>query len=446
MTRFDLRSSELLATRAPRYTSYPPATQFSPAVGAKEAETWLCAVPAGSRVSVYLHVPFCRRLCWFCACRTQGTRTDAPLTSYVEALEREIELVASRLPPGVRASQIHFGGGTPTLLPPVLVERLGRALARAFPLAPGAEVSVEIDPTVLDGERLDAFTAIGMTRASIGVQDFDPAVQAAIGRPQGVDVTQTAIHHLRARGVTGINLDLLYGLPRQTRASFRRTLDSVVRMGPTRLALYGYAHVPWMSKRQGLVDEASLPGVPERLALFETAEHRLASAGYDRIGIDHFARPGDAMHAAALSGRLRRNFQGYTTDRAEVLIGLGASSISRFPQGFAQNASATAEWTRVVRAGRLATARGVALSDADRLRGEAIERFLCDLALIPERLSVPAFGRRMAWRPLSRWPNALAHRPDGGVELRPDARHLARLVAMEMDAYAVEPARHSVAV
>ena len=446
MTRLDLRSPELLAARAPRYTSYPPATRFSPEVGPNEPESWLRAIPAGSRVSVYLHVPFCRRLCWFCACRTQGTRTDGPLAAYVETLEREIELIASRLPPGMRASQIHFGGGTPTLLPPALIERLGRALAQAFPLAPRAEVSVEIDPTVLDADRLDAFAAIGMNRASIGVQDFDPAVQAAIGRPQGEDVTQAAIDDLRARGVTGINLDLLYGLPRQTQDSFRRTLDAVAGMEPTRLALYGYAHVPWMSKRQALIDEASLPGVPERLALFEKAEHRLASAGYDRIGIDHFARPGDAMHAAALSGRLKRNFQGYTTDRAGVLIGLGASSISRFPQGFAQNAPATADWTRAVRAGRLATVRGIALTEDDRLRGEAIERFLCDLALIPERLSVPAFGRRIAWHLLSRWPDALANRTDGGVELRPDARHLARLVAMEMDAYAVEPGRHSIAV
>ncbi|WP_316015027.1 oxygen-independent coproporphyrinogen III oxidase [Roseobacter sp. HKCCA0434] len=433
-------------TRAPRYTSYPPATQFTDAVGPKAMNAWLDKTKPGARISLYVHIPFCRRLCWFCACRTQGTRTDAPLEDYFDTLEAEIALVADKLPQDVTVSRLHLGGGTPTLLPPALLDRLFTMLDARLPRAVGAETAVEVDPTELDDARLDVLAARGMTRASLGVQDFNPAVQAAIGRPQGIDCTRSAIDGLRARGVAGINLDLLYGLPHQTVATLDATLETVLALAPDRLALYGYAHVPWVSRRQVMIDEAALPGPEARLALSRHAERRLRLSGYRAIGFDHFARPGDALSRAADAGTLHRNFQGYTVDAEDVLLGLGASAISRTPWGYAQNAARTADWVARIRGGRLSTARGHAFGGDDRLRGAVIERLLCDFAIAPERFGQSDRVREMTAQIAARWPDAVRRTPDGRLVIRPESRHLARLIAMTIDSYARPEGRHSLAI
>ncbi|KIT16104.1 oxygen-independent coproporphyrinogen III oxidase [Jannaschia aquimarina] len=438
--------ASLAQARVPRYTSYPPATAFTPAVGAAQMAEWLGALSADEPVSLYAHVPFCRRLCWFCACRTQGTSTDVPLAPYAEDLLREIDLVSALVPSGTRAGQIHLGGGTPTILPPALLARLLDALRTAFPLADDAEIAVEIDPTVLDDERLDALAAAGLNRGSIGVQDFDEKVQFSIGRRQSVADTRFATDGLRRRGIETINFDLLYGLPHQTPASLRKTLDHVLELEPTRLALYGYAHVPWASRRQVAIPEEALPDPTLRLELFDIARERLERAGFVQVGIDHFAHVDDPMRIAATEGRLRRNFQGYTTDGHAALIGLGASSISRLPQGYAQNAPATAAWAERVRSGGLATARGHAFSGDDRDRGEAIERLLCDFALYPDRCSNPAAARMLALELLREWPWALRPAENGAVAIMPEGRPYARLIAATLDGYARESGRHSLAV
>lgn len=436
--------------RAPRYTSYPPASSFGPNVGAAQMAAWLEAVPAGARVSLYVHVPFCRRLCWFCACRTQGTQTDRPLRAYVETLEAELALVARHLAPSVRVAHLHLGGGTPTILPPRLMRQLGEAITSCWPLAEGAEVSVEIDPTEIDAARMDALADLGMTRASVGVQDVHPEVQAAIGRLQDVAATRWAVEAARDRGVRSLNMDLLYGLPGQTEARLAATVEQVLALAPDRVALYGYAHVPWMSRRQQLIDEAALPGAGERLGLFETATALFLWDGYQRVGIDHFARPEDGLARAAKTGRLRRNFQGYTDDPADVLIGIGASAISRFPQGYAQNAAATGVHAAAVRGGSLATHRGHAFEGEDLARATAIERLMCDFRF--ERAAVLAAGgiapvelERLMDRAVLRFP-AFVTRDAGGLAILPDGRPLTRVIASLFDNFETAPERHSQAV
>ena len=444
-----LRSHGLFDARVPRYTSYPTAPQFGAAVGPDSFGHWLAEVPPGAEISLYLHVPFCRRLCWFCACRTQGTASLTPVMAYVETLLAEIALVAAALPPGVRLARLHWGGGTPTLLPPAEIARLGRALRAALPLAPGAEFSVEIDPGEIDDARLDALAEAGLTRASIGVQDFDPLIQAAIGRHQPYALTRDAVEAIRRRGVTSLNADILYGLPHQTEARIAASVRQLISLSPDRVALYGYAHVPWMSRRQQMIPTEAIPGPEERLALYETAAAMFAEAGYEAIGIDHFARPGDSLAVAARGGHLRRNFQGYTDDRAGVLVGLGASAISRMPQGYAQNAPATAHYTRAIRERRLATVLGHAFGGEDLLRGRIIEALMCnfrvDRAELVARFPAAEVDAILdvGARPFA----GLLHRDAAGLAIPPAARPLTRMIARAFDAYdAASPAQHSVAV
>ncbi|WP_089885305.1 oxygen-independent coproporphyrinogen III oxidase [Citreimonas salinaria] len=417
----------LLTARVPRYTSYPPADRFTDAVGATEKTAWLGAVAPGSAVSLYVHVPFCRRLCWFCACRTQGTRSDAPLDRYLEHLAQEIALTRRVMPESVLVSGVNLGGGTPTLLSPDRIDRLGGLIAGAFDIG-GAEISAEIDPTDCDEARIDALVALGLSRASVGVQDFDPQVQAAIGRTQSVAATRDTVHALRRRGIGSVNIDLLYGLPHQDPARLGRTIESVLALSPNRIALYGYAHVPWIARRQRLIPEDALPSPEARLALAELGRARLIDAGYVAVGIDHFARPHDALAQAARSGVLRRAFQGYTLDGAETLVGFGPSAISRFVQGYVQNPASTEAWQRSVGAGGIAAARGVVLTDRDRVLATVVERLMCDGAVDLAQLGAAPGSDLVAaaGAALERYPGAGTF--DGAV-LRLSDRRAARLVA-----------------
>ena len=446
-----LRQQGLFAARAPRYTSYPPANRFTAAVGAEQMRAWLGALVPGHPVSVYVHIPFCRRLCWFCACRTQGTRNAAPVAAYLRTLVAELRLIRAALPGPVPMARLHWGGGTPTLLTPVQIGRLARAIRAVFSPVPGAEFSVEIDPAELDAPRMDALARAGLTRASIGVQDFDPRVQAAIGREQGFDITRTAVAMARAAGIDSVNADVLYGLPHQDPTRMARTIEMVLALRPDRVALYGYAHVPWMARRQVMIPQDALPDPEARLALFDLARRRLLLQGYHALGIDHFALPTDSLARAAAAGRLRRNFQGYTDDSAPVLIGLGASAISRFPQGHVQNAPATGAYATAIRDGRMAAVRGHALGRDDVLRGALIEALMCDLAIdIPRmaaRLDVPPAQIGQLLAPLrARFAPWLTERGDG-LAIAPAGRPLTRLMAQMLDAGSDDPApRHSAAV
>ncbi|WP_340161530.1 oxygen-independent coproporphyrinogen III oxidase [uncultured Hoeflea sp.] len=365
---------------APRYTSYPTAPHFHSGIDGNVYARWLGQLTPGQTLSLYIHIPWCDRLCWFCGCNTKQTLKYEPLKTYLTALENEMETISGLIDPGCRVTALHLGGGSPTMLQPEDMLALNTMLRSRFSFDPDAEISVEMDPNDLTSEKYDALAEIGMTRASIGVQDFDEAVQKAINREQTFEQTRDVVEQVRARGVRSVNCDVLYGLPHQTRQSVERTIDQVLSLEPDRIALFGYAHVPWMKTHQKMIDETALPDLTERFAQMNRAASTLTSAGYTAIGIDHFALPGDSLAVAAASGAMRRNFQGYTSDTADALIGMGASSIGQLPQGYIQNQPSTGEYQRRANRGELPVVRGFELSTEDRIRARIIEFLMCDFA------------------------------------------------------------------
>jgi oxygen-independent coproporphyrinogen-3 oxidase len=367
--------------RAPRYTSYPTAVQFTPEVDEAVYRGWLRRLPTDEAVALYVHVPFCHRLCWYCGCNTRAVTRHGPIADYVELLTDELALLQAALPARLRLGAVHLGGGTPNLLTPADMQGLFGAIETVFAPGPQPELAAELDPTSLTEAWVAAAAGHGLRRASLGVQVLDPAVQAAVNRVESFAQVARAVGWLRAAGVRSINLDLMYGLPRQTTANTLETIEAVLPLRPDRIALFGYAHVPWMKVHQRLIDEAALPGPAGRLEQAEAAAQRLVAAGYVRIGLDHFARPGDDLAIALGQGRLRRNFQGYTADPPGTLLGVGASAIGALPDGFVQNITPEVGWRAAVAAGRLPVARGVAASAEDRFRGELIERLMCDLSV-----------------------------------------------------------------
>jgi oxygen-independent coproporphyrinogen-3 oxidase len=368
--------------RVPRYTSYPTAPHFHAGVDADAYGRWLGELDPTAELSLYLHIAYCAEMCWFCGCHTKITRRYGPVAAYMEALLGEVELVAAKLPTRMTARHIHFGGGSPTILSAEDFVRTIDTLRARFHVKPDAEIAVELDPRTADEAYVKAMAGAGVTRASIGVQDFDPKVQEAINRIQPYDVTARVIDWLRKYEVPEINIDLVYGLPFQTLDGLLHTVDEAVAFRPRRIALFGYAHVPWMKKHQRLIPEEALPGTDLRWQQYEQATKRLTEHhGYVAVGLDHFAAPDDELAIALKAKRLHRNFQGYTTDVAPVLIGLGASGIGSLPQGYVANVGETHFYQQAIAEGRLATARGVAVSADDLLRREIIERLMCDLEI-----------------------------------------------------------------
>ena len=438
MSKIDtLRRYGLFDARVPRYTSYPPANHFTEGAGQRHQQEWLQSVPDGTDVSLYIHIPFCKKLCWFCACRTQTAQSMPPVDAYVAVLRREILAVRARLPAGIRMSHLHIGGGTPTILPADTMAALLQEVLTAFTPAPGFEFTVEIDPTDAPTPLLQTLLDFGLTRASIGVQDFAPQVQDAIGRHQSLDQTRDVIGYLRAGGLRSLDLDVLYGLPHQTVDSFSQTLDHVLALAPDRLAIYGYAHVPWMSKRQVMINEADLPDSMARLDLSAHADDLFTAAGYLPLGIDHFALPTDSLADAARAGRLHRNFQGYTDDQSPVLLGFGASAISKFPQGYAQNAPATLAYEERVEASGFAAHKGFEMREQDLLMAHMIEDLMCRFAFDEKTLADTypdhsAFIHSTAVSLMQRFSDVF-HISSSGLQLRHEAYPLVRLIAGFID-------------
>ena len=443
--------TKYLSERIPRYTSYPTAPHFSAAVGPQNYHDWLMTLPDASRLSLYLHVPFCRTLCWYCGCHTSITRHREPIERYVQTMAREIAMVAE-LTGRRRVAHSHWGGGTPTIVGPEIFASVMATLRQRFEVEPDAEVAVEIDPRRLEPAMAAALGAAGMTRASLGVQTFDPAVQKAVARVQSLTMTKTCVDLLRGAGIEAINLDLLYGLPNETVATCEASVEAALTLRPSRFSVFGYAHVPSMMKHQRVIDVTALPDANERLRQEEAIGNALARAGYMRIGLDHYAQPQDTLWQARMDGRLRRNFQGYTDDPADALIGFGASSIGQLPQGHVQNVSDTKGWSKRIEAGELATVRGIAMTRDDTLRGAIIERLMCDLrADVPALLEQHGFPSDWLMSELDALEPLVADglaRFDRGVITVPDSvRNLVRRVASVFDAY-LDPAagRHAVAV
>jgi oxygen-independent coproporphyrinogen-3 oxidase len=444
--------AQLLAARVPRYTSYPTAPHFHGGVGDRVFESWLRELPSAMPLSLYFHIPFCDSLCWFCACHTRVVNSYSPVQSYLAVLRKEVATIAEAVGRSHPVTHIHFGGGSPTMLTPHDFQAFVADIRNSFSVMPDAELAVEIDPRGLSDEMVQALGASGVNRASIGVQDCDPRVQSAINRIQPFAVTKSAVERLRLAGVHNLNIDLVYGLPHQTVGLLQDTIAQTVTLNPDRLAIFGYAHVPHFKKHQALIDATALPGADARCEAFDAAHAMLAQLGYVPVGLDHFAKPGDSLAVASASGCLFRNFQGYTTDNAPALIGVGASAISALPQGYAQNAVDVPQYRSAVLQRGFATAKGIVLSDEDRMRAAVIERLMCDLSVDLEDIS-----RQFGKLPGVFSPNisALSHllseglvTIDGWVLRVPDKSRIAvRCVCAAFDAYLQQSeGRHAIAV
>jgi oxygen-independent coproporphyrinogen-3 oxidase len=427
----------------PRYTSYPTAAVFHDGVDDKTYAHHLsqAAARVEDPLSLYVHLPFCRHRCWYCGCNVVVTSKAEVEQRYRESVLREVADVATRLGERRQLSQLHWGGGTPTYGTPSDLARFHRQVLEHFELAPGAEVAVEVDPRVTTREHLQMLAEGGFNRLSAGVQDLDPSVQAAIGRNQDYEATHGLIEGAREVGFTSINIDLIYGLPEQTTERFAHTLEKVIELLPARVALYAYAHMPSMLKHQCHIDEAALPAPAQRLALFEQATDAFRAAGYVSIGFDHFARPEDELSLAATSGRLGRNFMGYTVRAAPDLIGVGESAIGDVGGAYVQNHKKLIDYQRAVDGGQLATARGVVLSDDDLLRRHVINALMVNWRVDFHEVEAQ-FGVRFTevFQPELEELGALAE--DGLVEIASDAvrvtelgKRLVRNICMPFDAY-----------
>ena len=365
----------LLAQPVPRYTSYPTAAQFGADVGAEDLAARLDAVEANAPLSLYVHIPYCHDICWYCGCNTGAANRTQRLSAYVEALEREIALVANRLNGRGRVARIAFGGGSPNSIPLVDFVRLTQQLLLCFD-AGQADISVELDPRRLDGAWISAMAAMRVRRVNLGVQTFTPHVQAAIGRIQPQEMVERTVDQLRATAIAS-GFDLMYGLPGQSMDDLAATLEASIAMRPERIALFGYAHMPQLLPRQRRIEGSRLPDLAERFGMAALGHRLLTASGYEAIGFDHFALPQDGLAIAARQGRLRRNFQGFTDDPADVLLGFGASAISQFPDLIVQNEKQAGVWRDKVARGELAAARGTVRTADDRRRGEIIASILC---------------------------------------------------------------------
>ena len=426
--------------RLPRYTSYPTAPNFTAEVSVDIHGDWLSSIEKAATASLYLHVPFCRSMCWYCGCHTTVAQRDAPIADYLAVLRREIELVSDKLTNPLHVQHVHFGGGTPTIITPEEFGGLIGLLREQFLIDANAEIAVEIDPRRLTSAMTKALGKAGVNRASLGVQSFDSKVQKAINRVQTVEQTAIATEGLRAAGVRGVNFDLIYGLPHQTLQSCVETVKQCMDLRPDRFAVFGYAHVPTFKKHQRKIDEAALPDSAARLEQAEAIAQALVSAGYERIGLDHFALPHDSLVRAQSSGLLHRNFQGYTTDPSDVLIGFGASAISRLPQGYIQNEVVLGRHAERVLHGELPTAKGYRLTADDRLRADLIERLMCDfevdLAQIAARHQTPPEALMRSAPRLQALAADGVVRVDGNVvRIAADLRFLVRTVASAFDAH-----------
>ena len=449
MTNLEQKYASL---NVPRYTSYPTAPHFNEAVTPALYEEWLAGIARNTPLSLYLHIPFCTEMCHYCGCNTKATHKVEPVLAYAELLLHEIDLVLEKLGTGRPVQHIHWGGGTPSLVPRKAFLKIVQKLKDNFAFSDSLEHAIELDPRTVTPLLAETLRLAGITRTSLGVQDFDLNVQQQIGRIQPLDVVENAVSFLRAEGLGQINFDLMYGLPGQSEATIRQTVEYTKKLAPGRIALFGYAHVPWLKKHQQLIKEENLPGAKERIILADASRDALMQAGYEAIGLDHFALPTDDMAIALKEGRLRRNFQGYTTDNTHCLIGLGCSSIGFLPQGYVQATPSTREWERCIQSGTLPIKKGIAVTTEDLCRADIIMQLMTYyhvdylksakkhkidgnvFANIPDLLSEMAA-------------DGVVNLGSGTVTVTATGRRYVRVVASAFDTYlAKQKARHSVAV
>ncbi len=427
---------DLLATPVPRYTSYPTAAEFNDGVGRDELGLALAGVEADQPVSLYVHIPYCHEICWYCGCNTGAANKAQRLAGYLDALHEEIALVAHRLGGRGKVGRIAFGGGSPNAISPEQFAELLAKLRSSFG-ADEALLSIELDPRSLSEPWFEAIRLAGIERASMGVQTLEPRVQASIGRWQPRDLIERSVAELRRAGVSSMNFDLMYGLPYQGLAELEATLAATIEMRPERIALFGYAHVPHLIPRQKRIDGNALPDSKLRFAQAELGHRILSHAGYVPIGFDHYALPDDPLAIASSEGRLHRNFQGFTDDGADVLVGLGASSISQFPGLITQNEKNAGRYKVRVSSGLLPANHGIVRTDEDRRRGRIIEQLLCGGEAAVERLYQPGLMERL--HPFL--DRGLAMIECGRLRLPDCGRPYARVIASLFDQYRQPAAR-----
>jgi oxygen-independent coproporphyrinogen-3 oxidase len=428
----------------PRYTSYPTADRFVEAFGELELRQWLAKRNIGGisqPLSLYVHLPFCDTLCYYCACNKVITRDHARSAKYINYLEKEMELLGPLLGTERELCQLHWGGGTPTFLARDEMGRLVAAIDRHFTRSADFECSLEIDPRRVEPGTMEFLAGLGFNRVSIGVQDFDPAVQHAVHRIQSEDVTRTVIDAARASGYRSVNIDLIYGLPKQTLDSFDRTLDKVIALGPDRIALYSYAHLPQVFKPQRRIAVAELPSPESKLQIMTLAIGRLTRAGYVYIGMDHFALPGDELAVAQRQGRLQRNFQGYSTFAGADMLGIGVSAIGRVGPSYYQNEKRLDDYTAALDQGRLPVARGIELTPDDLVRRAVIQSLACHFRVSIESIELSYlvdfaayFASEMADLRRLEKEGLVALMPEW-VEVTPRGRLLVRSICMVFDRY-----------
>ena len=439
--KVDLALVEKYNQPGPRYTSYPPATKFTDGVTWDALRQKIEANNQAERgLSLYFHIPFCETLCWFCGCTTVITLNHERGMGYVEALGREVATMAPLINPKRKAVQLHFGGGSPTFLKPDEIRRLGEIIHQRFEFASDIEASVEVDPRRLTRDHVVALAEIGFNRASMGVQDFDPQVQEAVHRIQPEAMTQQALDWMRELGFGSVNLDLIYGLPHQTVASFNHTLDTVLKMQPDRLAVFSYAHVPWIKPAQKILVQKVLPTADVKLQILKTVIERLTENNrYVYIGMDHFARPDDELAVAQRNKQLQRNFQGYSTRAGSDIYAFGMSSISQIPDAYWQNEKDIGPWQAAVDAGRVPLHKAYFVTPEDNIRRETIMRTMCDLSLDFAAMSKSLginFTEHFANELASLAPfesDGLVKRTAGGIEITETGRLFIRNIAMCFD-------------
>lgn len=432
----------------PRYTSYPTAPQFSTGVDREllRREIMQDNQDPGRPLSLYIHLPFCESLCWYCGCNTVITRRLSSAAEYVDLLCRELALTAPLFNTDRPVTQLHFGGGTPTFLPPVEIDRLGRAIHSVFKFASDAEISVEIDPRRLTRAHVDAYRRLGCNRASLGVQDCNPEVQLAIHRWQPLDLTSQAIQWLRESGYQSVSVDLIYGLPLQTSHTFEETIEEVIGLDPDRLSIFSYAHVPWLKPAQKIFEQRNqLPTTETKLAMIMAASRQLNEAGYVNIGMDHFAKPEDELARAREEGTLQRNFQGYTTRAGASLYGFGMSSISQTDGSFRQNHKELDAYAAALNRNELPVERGFLLSRDDQNRRAVIMDIMCrqrvDYTDLSKRLQLDAaqvYATEIASL-ADLEADGLLHRTATGFDITPLGEVFRRVIAMRFDTYLSKP-------
>lgn len=426
----------------PRYTSYPTAPYFKGITDSSNHDKWLNNINNNDSLSLYIHIPFCPQLCWYCGCTTKITQRYAPVEDYLHLVLREIDILADKITHNPHVTHLHFGGGSPGILRACDFERLIEKVKQRFTMSSSAEIAIELDPREIKPHKIQCYARNGVNRVSLGTQDFNDATLAAINRQQSFELSKDAIDLCRAHGIQNVNMDLLYGLPHQSSDTITQTMQQVVSLQPDRISFFGYAHVPWVKKHMRLIPDDTLPNTKQRHDICMTGSNILQKHGYQTIGIDHFAKPNDPLSIAANNHTLKRNFQGYTTDKADHLIGIGASSISRFKQGYIQNNSAIPLYKEAILSGALPAQKYYEFSGHDLICADIIERLMCDFEINLIKICQKFDADISLFNHV--WPQLALYKSDsllnfdkatGRIKIQKTEPHIVRLVCALFDEY-----------